>query len=73
MPMTAGSGRLNQRSNSAAAACAMPSVEEVEVGVGRSDVAEAQVVAQPQGRGEFHAAGDRVIEPDLDQALADRE
>ena len=51
----------------------MPRVEEVEVRIGRRDVAEAQVVAELQRRGELHAARDRMIEPDLDQALADGE
>ena len=72
MPITAGSGLRSQRSNSAAAAWAMPSVEEVEIRIARRDVAEAQVVAYLQRRRELHAARDRMVEPDLDQPLAHR-
>ncbi len=73
MPMIAGSVLLSQRSNSAAADCAMPSVEEVEVRVRRRDLAEAKVEAKLERGGKLHAAGDRMIEPHLDQALADGE
>ena len=41
--------------------------------IGRGDFAEPEVVTQLERRGELHAARDRMIEPDLDQPLADRQ
>ena len=72
MPMTTGSGRRSQRSISAAAICAMPSVSEVEAGRW-ARFRNGEVVSLPQRRGEFHAARDRMVEPHLDQPFADRQ
>src|SRR5579883_3627145 len=42
-------------------------------GVRRRDFAETQVVPGLQRRGELHAARDRMVEPYLDETLADRQ
>ena len=51
----------------------MPSVDEVEAGSVGATSQNLQVVTELERRGELHAARDRMIEPHLDEPLADRQ
>ena len=73
MPMIAGSGRLQPALEFGRRRLGDAERRGGRVRIGRRDVAEAQVVADLQRGGELHAARDRMVEPDLDEALADGE